>query len=137
MASTLNPYLNFDGDAAEAMAFYADVFGGTLASNTYGEFGDPAAPGADKVMHAQLETSAGLTLMGADAPPDQPVTRGTDVSLSLSGDDEDELRRWWDQLSEGGQVPVPLEQQMWGDQFGMCVDRYGVTWMVNIAGEQA
>jgi PhnB protein len=132
MPSRLNPYLSFDGEARTAMEFYADLFGGTLTMNTYGEYGNPDAPEADRIMHASLETRNGFVLMGADAPPGSPVHRGDDVALSLSGDDGDELRGYWEQLSDGGTVSVPLEKQMWGDEFGMCADRFGVRWMVNI-----
>ena len=137
MASRLNPYLTFDGTAREAMETYRDVFGGELSVNTFGDFGaaqDEASK--DKVMHSQLETSAGFTLMASDSPPGMPYQPGNDVSVSLSGDDEAELRGYWDKLADGGQVAVPLEKQMWGDVFGMCNDRFGVTWMVNIAQPQ-
>ena len=132
MASRLNPYIAFDGNAREAMEFYRGVFGGELTVSTFGEFGDPDGPGADKVMHAQLETPAGFTLMASDMPPGMPYTppNGT-VTVSLSGDDED-LRGYWEKLAEGGTVAMPLEKQMWGDEFGVCTDRYGTPWMVNI-----
>ena len=133
MASRLNPYLNFGGTARAALEFYADVFGGTLTMSTYGEFGSPDSPEADKIMHGMLETSSGYTLMGADNPPGMELTPGNDVSLSLSGDDGDELRGYWAKLADGGTVDVPLEKQMWGDEFGMCVDRFGVRWLVNIS----
>ena len=136
MASRLNPYLSVDGDAREAMEFYREVFGGELAVSTFGEF-DPDAANADKVMHAMLETPAGFALMGADVMPGQSVTRGQDISVSLFGDDAAELRGYWDGLCDGGDVTMPLEQQVWGDEFGMCVDRYGIAWMVNIAGQPA
>jgi PhnB protein len=132
MPSRLNPYINFSGDARAAMEFYADVFGGTPTLNTYGEFGSPDSPEADKIMHGMLETSSGFTLMGADAPPGMELRPGDNVAVSLSGDDVDELRGYWEKLSDGGTVTVPLEKQMWGDEFGMCVDRFGVHWMVNI-----
>jgi len=133
VASRLNPYVNFDGTARDAMEFYEGVFGGTLTLNTYGEYAPPDAPGGDKIMHGMLETASGFTLMGADAPPGQSLTPGDSVSISLSGDDTDELRGYWAKLSDGGTVTVPLEKQMWGDEFGMCIDRYGVAWLVNIA----
>ncbi|OLT05823.1 hypothetical protein BJF90_02505 [Pseudonocardia sp. CNS-004] len=133
MASRLNPYLNFGGNARAALEFYADVFGGTLTMSTYGEFGSQDAPEADKIMHGMLETPGGYTLMGADNPPGMELTPGNDVSLSLSGDDGDELRGYWAKLADGGTVDVPLEKQMWGDEFGMCVDRFGVRWLVNIS----
>lgn len=139
MASTLNPYIQFADNAREAMEFYRDVFGGELNVSTFGEFGggDPEhAPPADGVMHAQLETPSGFTLMASDTPPGMPRMEGSSIAISLSGDDADELRGYWDRLSDGGQVQVPLEKQMWGDEFGMCADRFGIGWMVNIAGEQ-
>ena len=137
MASKLNPYITFDGSAREALEFYKDVFGGELAVNTFAEFGNEAGGEADKIMHGQLETDAGFTLMAADNPPQQDYHPGNNHSVSLSGDDSDMLRGYWQGLSDGGTVMVPLEKQMWGDEFGMCADRFGVTWMVNIAGDQA
>jgi PhnB protein len=130
--ATLNPYLNFDGVAAEAMEFYHLVLGGELQSNSFGELGmgdDPAQ--ADKIMHAQLETPSGFVLMGADVPPGVTHQVGTNVSISISGDDEEQLRGWFDALSEGGTPGVPFEQAPWGDVFGMFTDRYGIGWLVN------
>ncbi|MFD2078281.1 PhnB protein [Actinopolymorpha cephalotaxi] len=134
MASRLNPYVSFPGNAREAMEFYQRVFGGNLAMSTFGEFGTPDMPGSDKIMHAMLETDDGFTLMGADNPPGEEYRPGNNMTVSLSGDDADTLRACWKQLSDGGQVAVPLEKQMWGDEFGMCIDRFGTPWMVNIAG---
>jgi PhnB protein len=132
MASRLNPYLTFDGDARAAMEFYEQVFGGTLLLNTFGDIGGLDGPAGEKIMHGMLETSSGFTLMGADLPPGGQQVRGNDVAVSLSGDDVDELRSYWEQLSADGSISVPLQEQMWGDEFGMCQDRFGVTWMVNI-----
>ncbi len=132
MSSRLNPYLGFDGTARQAMEFYRGVFGGELTLSTYGESG-MAAPGhEDKIMHAQLETPAGYTLMASDAPPGMEPSGGSDIQVSLSGDDDD-LRGYFAALSEGGTVTMPLEKQMWGDEFGMLVDRFGVNWMVNVS----
>lgn len=137
MTTRLNPYLSFDGDARQAMEFYAQVFGGALSMHTFGEFGSPDDPGADKIMHATLETDTGLTIMGADNPPGMEHLRGNAMSVSLSGDDAAELRGYWARLSHGGAVAVPLEKQMWGDEFGMCTDRFGVSWMVDIGAPAA
>lgn len=137
MTSRLNPYLSFPGNAREAMEFYESVFGGALTLSTYGEFGDKDAPEADKIMHGNLHTASDFTLMGADNPPGTEHQPGNHISISLSGDDTDELRGYWAKLSDGGEVSVPLEKQMWGDEFGLCTDRFGIAWMVNIAGEQA
>ena len=136
MASKLNPYISFDGTAREAMETYKDALGGELSVNTFGEFGE-APPGfEDKVMHSQLETPMGFTLMASDTPPGMPFQPGTNISVSLSGDDEAELRGYWDKLAANGEVAMPLEKQMWGDVFGIVTDRFGVTWMVNIAQPQ-
>ncbi|MEV4601951.1 VOC family protein [Amycolatopsis sp. NPDC049253] len=136
MASILNPYISFRDDARQAMEFYRDVFGGTLTVNTFGESGMPDSPAADNIMHAQLETENGFTLMAADTPPGMDHNPGTNISVSLSGDDGDQLRGYWAKLSEGGNVAVPLEKQMWGDEFGMCVDKFDIGWMVNITQPQ-
>ena len=137
MASTLNPYIQFQDNARQAMEFYKDVFGGELNVSTFGDFGggDPehAAP-ADGLMHAQLETPAGYTLMASDTPPGMPRSEGSSISVSLSGDDVEELRGYFAKLGDGGTITMPLEKQMWGDEFGMCVDRFGITWVVNISG---
>lgn len=136
MASRLNPYISFAGNARQAMEFYKQVFGGTLTLSTFGDFGAQDAPGGDKIMHGMLETDSGFTLMGADTPPGTEHQPGNNIAVSLSGDDAGELRGYWERLSDGGTVPVPLEKQMWGDEFGMCVDRFGTSWMVNISQQQ-
>jgi len=132
----LNPYLQFDGTAREAMENYRDIFGGQLDVNTFGDFGGGdethGAP-ADGIMHAQLTTDLGFTLMGSDLPPGLGGVP-ENGSVSLSGDEGDILRGYFEKLSDGGTVTMPLEKQMWGDEFGMCVDRFGISWMVNIAG---
>ncbi len=134
MASRLNPYISFAGDARQAMEFYQSVFGGSLTLSTFGQFGGgPAGDDADKIMHGMLETDRGFTLMAADTPPGMAHNPGTNIAVSLSGDDAAELRGYWERLSEAGTVSVPLEKQMWGDEFGMCTDRFGISWMVNIS----
>ncbi|MEV7972790.1 VOC family protein [Cellulomonas sp. NPDC089187] len=137
MPSRLNPYLSFRDNAREAMDFYQSVFGGELTRSTFGEFGvsqDPAEQ--DKIMHSQLIGSNGLVLMGADTPNSMDYTPGGSISVSLSGDsDADaELRGYWEGLADGATVIEPLTVAPWGDAFGMLTDRFGVTWMVNIAG---
>lgn len=136
MPSRLNPYISFKDDARQAMEFYQDVFGGDLVLNTFGEFGaqDPAE--GDKIMHGKLETPSGFVLMGADTPAGMEHNPGTNISVSLSGEDGDELRGYWEKLSGAGTVTMPLEKQVWGDEFGMCVDRFGIAWMVNVTQPQ-
>jgi PhnB protein len=133
VASRLNPYISFADNARQALEFYQSVFGGTLTLNTFGQFGAQDSPDADKIMHGLLETERGFTLMGADTPQGMEHNPGNNIAVSLSGDDAGELRGYWEGLSGGGTVSMALEKQMWGDEFGMCVDRFGITWMVNIA----
>lgn len=132
MTARLNPYISFKGTAREAMEFYRDVLGGELTLSTFGEFGGQPADG---IMHAQLETPLGFTLMASDTPDEMPHNPGDNISVSLSGDADSaaDLRGYFAALSEGGQVTMPLEKQMWGDEFGMVLDRFGIGWMVNIA----
>jgi PhnB protein len=137
MTTRLNPYLGFRDNAREAIEFYHSVFGGELTISTFGEMQaseDPAE--GDKVMHAQLVTEGGLALMASDTPKGMEHNSGGSISVSLSGEDDGELRGYWEKLSDGGTVAMPLEKAPWGDSFGMCVDRFGVSWMVNIAGAQ-
>jgi PhnB protein len=136
VASRLNPYISFDDNARQAMEFYKEVFGGTLALNTFGEYGEADSPIADKIMHGMLETDQGFTIMGADTPPGMDRNPGDNITVSLSGDDADQLRGYWDKLSSSGKVIMPLEKQVWGDEFGQCVDQFGVPWMVNIGQAQ-
>ena len=137
MASRLNPYIGFDGTAREAMEFYKEVFGGELTVNTFGEFGYQNQANAAKIMHTQLETDRGFTLMASDTPSGMDRTSGDNITISLSGEDGGELRGYWEKLSDGGNVTMPLEKQMWGDEFGMCIDRFGIPWMVNITQPRA
>jgi PhnB protein len=136
MTTRLNPYLNFRDTTREAMEFYHSVFGGELTMSTFAEMhasDDPAEQ--DKIMHSQLVTEQGLTLMAADTPNSMDYTTGTNFAVSLSGEDEGELRGYWDKLSDGATVTMPLDKAAWGDIFGMCTDRFGISWLVNIAGE--
>ncbi len=136
MASRLNPYLNFKNNARQAMEFYRSVFGGELSMNTFQEFQASQDPSeADKIMHAQLEASDGILFMAADTPNGMPYEEGSNISMSLSGETETELRGYFDKLAAGGTVMQPLEKAPWGDTFGMLTDKFGVTWMVNINGE--
>jgi PhnB protein len=136
MTSRLNPYLTFNGNAREAMEAYQSIFGGELRVNTFGEFGNPDESIKDKVMHAMLETPQGYTLMGSDTAPGMPFTPGSAMTVSISGDADDNLRKFWDALADGGTVHVAFEKQMWGDEFGQLVDRFGVPWMVNVVAGQ-
>ncbi|HEY1914180.1 MAG TPA: VOC family protein [Streptosporangiaceae bacterium] len=137
MASRLNPYLNFNGTARQALEFYKSVFGGELTLSTFGDMGMADAPDADKIMHGQLETGAGYTIMAADVPGHMEYKPAAGFSVSLSGDDAEALRGYFAKLADGGTVTMPLDKQVWGDEFGMCVDQFGIDWLVNISQPQA
>jgi len=134
--TTLNPYISFRGQAREAGEFYRSVFGGELTASTFADYQMPAGPDeADWIMHSQL-TSSGLTLMISDVPSSMEYTPGNNISVSLSGgaDDSEELRGFYEGLSDGGTVTMPLDKAPWGDYFGQVIDRFGINWLVNIAG---
>ncbi|MGH7912266.1 MAG: VOC family protein [Candidatus Dormibacteraceae bacterium] len=138
MPTRLNPYLSFRDNAREAMEFYRTVFGGELVVSTFGEFQAAQDPAEEKlVMHAQLDTPGGLTLMASDTPPRMEFHQGTNFMISLSGEDEAELTGYWTKLSQGGNVTMPLGPAPWAKAFGMCNDRYGIPWLVNVAGAPA
>lgn len=137
MKSQINAYLGFRDTARQAMDFYQSVFGGEVTHSTFGEFQaseDPAEQ--EKIMHSMLTTDNGQVLMASDTPNSMEYTPGGSISMSLSGEDAAELQGCWERLSDGGTVTVPLEPAPWGDTFGMCVDKFGVQWLVNVAGPQ-
>ncbi len=138
MANKLNPYLNFDGKTKEAMEFYKNALGGELHMTTFKE-GNMSHKSSDdvKIMHAELKTESGMTIMSSDVPEGWSNVVGDNVSLSLSGDGAEELQGYWEKLSEGGNIGQPLVEAPWGDKFGMFTDKFGIRWMVNIAGKKA
>jgi PhnB protein len=137
MPSELNPYLNFRDTTRQAMEFYQSVFGGKLDISTYKDYQVSSDSSEDnKVMHAVLKTENGITIMAADVPNRMDFAPGTNFSLSLSGDDAAELRAYFERLAADGTVTMPLETAAWGDTFGMVRDRFGVSWLVNIAKPQ-
>ncbi len=135
MLSKINPYISFEGNAREAMEFYKTVFGGKLDMSTFGEAGmTEHGVKPDQIMHASLVAENGITLMASDtATGFREYIAGTNISISLSGDNENELAGYYNKLAEGGKVEQPLTKASWGDAFGMCIDKFGVFWMVNIA----
>lgn len=138
MQTRLNPYLSFKDNAREAMTFYKAVFGGKLTMSTFKEFHASQDPGEDElIMHSTLEADNGITFMASDTPGHMEYKVGANCSMSLSGDNEAELKGYFEKLSAGGTVTMPLEKAMWGDTFGMCTDKFGVPWLVNIAGPKA
>lgn len=128
----LTPYLNFNGETAEAMRFYKSALGGDLTMQTYGEakMGKGDAENA-RIIHAALRSDM-ITLMAADGPLDRTTKSGDNIHLSLSGSGDKYLSDAFRALSEGGKVDTPMAKQFWGDTFGMLTDKFGIHWMVNI-----
>lgn len=129
----LNPYLNFNGNAAKAIQLYESALG--AKTETIQRFGDipsmPTAPeNKDRVMHALLRIDSGL-IMISDSMPDQPVSAGDTTHIVLDFDDPKEMARKFEALSAGGKVKMPLNDTFWGATFGMLVDAYGIHWMFN------
>jgi PhnB protein len=137
MTVTLSPYINFAGNAREALTYYHGILGGELQIWGFGEFGVLDMP-ADGVMHGQIDVNEGLTVMASDAMSGAEETwGGTRVYCALFGDDEPTMRGWFDALAADGEVGVPLEKQVWGDTYGLVKDRFGVEWMFNVSSPQA
>lgn len=135
MTTRLNPYLFFSGEARPAMEFYASVFGGDLNIMAFADMGGMGMP-EDKqhlVMHSDLMVNDGVTLMAGDAGDSE----NANGAVSLSGDDDDTLRQWFADLGEGGEVHEPLTAAPWGDVFGQLTDKFGIRWLMNIAGTPA
>jgi PhnB protein len=129
----LNPYLNFNGNAEEAIRFYEKTLGLRVGEIT--RFGDvpgmPAAPEhKSRVLHAELRLGPGV-LMASDTPPDHPVPPATNVHVCLDFDDMPEMEAQFAALAAGGKVTMPLSDTFWGARFGMLTDAYGVSWMFN------
>jgi len=135
--ATINPYLNFKGNAEEAFNFYKSVFGGDFL--TLQRFKDTPQAGnvkpeeADKIMHVALPIGKGNILMATDALESMghPLTIGNNYHISISTESEEETNKIFNALSAGGKVTVPLDKMFWGAYFGMFTDKFGVQWMVN------
>ena len=137
MQSILNPYLNFRDNARQAMEFYQTVFGGKLEMMTFKDYHASQDPGEDqKIMHAMLTADNGIVFMASDTPNSMEYRTGTNMSMSLSGCNEAELTAYYQKLSAGGTIGMPLSNAPWGDLFGMFTDKFGVSWMVNISGQK-
>lgn len=137
MAIILNPYLNFEKQTKEAMEFYHSIFGGELNIQTFGESGMSEDPEEkDLVIHANLK-SGELLIMASDGGKDHPIHMGDNIHMSLGGDDEKTLTKWFKALAEGGKVDMELQKQFWGDIYGQLTDKFGVHWMVNITAKKS
>jgi len=132
MATKFNPYLNFKNNARQAMEFYQSVFGGKLTMSTFAEYHASQDPSEDNlIMHAVLEAND-IYFMGSDTTNRMEYRPGTNFGMSLSGENEAELKNYFQKLSAGGMVTMPMAKAPWGDTFGMCTDKFGVNWMVDV-----
>jgi PhnB protein len=133
----LNPYISFKDNARQAMEFYKSVFGGKLDIMTFKDGGTPCDPSEENnIMHSALETDSGMMFMAADTPSGMEYIPGRNISITLGGEDEDELRKYWEGLSVGADIEQPLVKAPWGDTFGMLTDQFKIHWMVNIRAKK-
>lgn len=133
----ITPYLTFNGTCRQAMTFYKDILGGDLELMDFASSPmDVPDEAKNYIMHAIL-TSNGVTLMASDTMPNQPVTNGNSVSLSINCQSTDEINHLFNSLSDGGQITMPLEDTFWGARFGMLTDKFGTCWMFNYDYPQA
>lgn len=143
--ATLNPYISFKSEAAEALEFYRSVLGGTVETMTLESMGDamgPVPPEAkDLIMHGSLTLDDGLVLMAADTPPGMdhvaPTSGVTVAMTSADPADQPRFADYFARLSDGGAPGMPFEQAPWGDFFGQFDDKFGVTWMFDVAGPES
>jgi PhnB protein len=128
----LTPYLQFPGQAREALTFYRDVFGGELALHTLSDFGRDDGP-ADAIAHGML--TGDVSLFASDAGPDERSLRMEGMMFSLLGTAEPaELESWFTALADGGTIIDPLQKRPWGDHDGQVTDRFGITWLIGYQG---
>ncbi len=134
----INPYLTFNGNCLEAFNFYKSVFGGDFPY--VGKFNDMpdgegkpvSASDMDRIMHISLPISKETILMGSDTTAEfGSVTAGSNFSISVNAESEEEANKIFNGISSGGKVIMPMNKTFWGAYFGMCVDKFGISWMVN------
>ncbi|GAB3297201.1 VOC family protein [Pseudoclavibacter terrae] len=150
MSITTTTHLNFTGAARAALEFYAEVFGGEVSIATYAQFGTPAElPGASNVVFGRVDAPNGFRVLAYDTPgqPGQGLAgtagetrreQGSTVTsasffLAASGESLDEVTGYWEALSAGATVIEPLAASAWSPGFGMLRDRFGVTWVLDVA----
>jgi len=138
--ATVNIYLTFNGNCREAFDFYKSVFGGEFAYiGTFGEMppqdGVPPVSEADrnKIMHVALPISKETCLMGSDTEGEWATNykEGNNFSISIKTESRGEADKFFNSLSRGGQVIMPMNNTFWGAYFGMFTDKFGINWMVN------
>ena len=139
MSVNVVPHLNFRGTARPALELYASVFGGEPTVITYADaqaVQDPAE--ADQIMWGQVTATSGFQIMAYDVPSALPWSPGENAHfVSVRGDDPEELTVLWDRLAEGATVRQPLAPAAWSALYGMLEDRFGVVWVLDVAGVPA
>ena len=138
----VHPYLNFDGNAEEAFLFYRSVFGGEFVANMKMS-GVPdghtlSDEDQNRTMHIALPIGNDTLLMASDTVPSagQTLQQGSQTYIMLSPETKSEADRLFNGLSNGGEIEMKMEDTFWGDYFGSFIDKFGIRWMVDIAGEQ-
>jgi len=129
----LHPYLNFAGNAEEALNFYKDALEGDVIM--LNRFGESPMPSDDdwkqKIMHARLQFGDDNIIMISDTMKGNSISTHGNIQLSIGLDDEEKTKQIFDNLADGGKVTMPLAKQFWGDLFGMLQDKFGISWMLN------
>jgi PhnB protein len=134
-----HPYLNFGGNCAEAFQRYHEILGGELEIMMMSDLppgeGDDLPPGAEKlVMHAALKVDDTLLMASDDPTGGFEGNKGTYVSLTV--DSIEDADRIYAALAEGGEEQMPIGEVFWSPRWGMCLDRFGVPWMVGVDAPQ-
>ena len=136
----VNPYLNFSGNCEEAFEFYKAALGGEMHISRFSEMpADESSPPVDGnlIMHVSLELGRGQVLMGSDVPPPMgEVKFGNYSAVSIGPDSAQDAKRIFDALAADGTVTMPLQKMFWGADYGMLIDKFGVSWMINYTHEQ-
>jgi PhnB protein len=138
MTIQVTPHLNFRGTAREALEFYRAAFGGELTVISYADLGNADPATADHVVWGQVATAEGFRVMAYDVYPHLPLDRGQDpFFVSVRGTDPDELRGHWNRLADGATVHQELAPSQWAPLYGQLTDRFGITWVLDIAAPHA
>ncbi|AOS61895.1 VOC family protein [Actinoalloteichus hymeniacidonis] len=134
MSVNVTPHLNFRGDARKALEFYQSVFGGKLVIAAYSDMGNTDPATADHVSFGQLTAENGFSVMAYDVYPHLEWDQGKDpFFVSVRGTDTAELQGYWDKLVDGAEVKQPLGPSEWAPLYGQLTDRFGITWVLDIA----
>lgn len=138
----INPYLNFDGNTREAMEYYHSIFGGEAPHfMTFGDSdpeGKVSADEKDRIMHTSIKIGEN-TLMASDTSPSygNKLQMGNNVYISVNADSREDADKYFNQLSQGGEIEMPMEDMFWGDYFGSTKDKFGVMWMISYTNPTA